>query len=138
MLFEIILGAALYAVFQKNNPEISFRNENIFTDCLVVDNNSEIPALKRLITRSINKIVKQCKSFKIGKTGCPDNRFANYKDYDRMILLCQSSDCGIIEVLESYYNQKYFAHPKNDNQRIGSAGIMSNSDSLYFLYIVVR
>ncbi|MCR4561130.1 MAG: hypothetical protein K5685_13715 [Bacteroidales bacterium] len=137
MVLELLLGAALYAAFRKTNSEIDFANANIFTDYLIVDKGSEIPALKRLITRNINSIIPVCKSFKIGKTGCPDNRFVNYKNYDKMILLCQSSDCSVIEVLEAYYNQKYFQHPKNDNKWLGSAGIMTNSENLYFLYMVI-
>lgn len=138
MILECLLAAALYAALRKTNSEIAITNDNIYTDYLVEDDGEEIPALKRRITRNINTIIPHCKSFKIGKTGCPDNRFVNYKDYSKMVLLCHSADCGVIEVLEAYYNQKYFNHPKNDNQRLGSAGIMSNSDNLYYLYIVIR
>lgn len=110
----------------------------ISTGLLVSARKSDnLAALKRRISKSVNLLVDGCKSFKIGKSGCPKGRFSNYSGYSRMLLLCKSRCASVIETLEAYYNCKYRHHPKCDNVNGGSASYMSES-GLYFLYVVLR
>ena len=110
----------------------------ISTDFLVVAKKTDnLAALKGKITKVVNSLVDGCKHFKIGKSGSPKGRFANYSEYSRMVLLCQSRCASVIETLEAYYNSKYRVHPKCDNINGGSASDMTGSGS-FFLYVVLR
>jgi len=99
---------------------------------------TDIGAMKTQITKSINEIIPQYKSFKIGKTGNPESRNRQHIEYDEMFLLCESKDSKFISDIESYYNEKYIDHKKNDNKKIGSAGESKSIDGKHYLYIVVR
>lgn len=111
---------------------------DIDADSLVVAKKTDnLSAVKRRITKSVNLLIDGCKRFKIGKTGVPERRFANYGGYDRMVLLCKSRCASVVETLEAYYNCKYRNHPKCDNIRGGSAADMSVGGK-FFLYVVLR
>ncbi len=111
---------------------------SIDTDLMVAAKKSDnLAAVKRIITKNVNLLIDGCKSFKIGKSGVPKRRFANYSGYSRMVLLCQSRCASVIEHLEAYYNTKYRNHAKCDNINGGSAADMSGS-GLFFLYVVLR
>ncbi len=115
-----------------------FPLDGISTDFLVVaKKNDNLAVLKGKITRVVNSLEDGCKRFKIGKSGVPKSRFANYGNYSRMVLLCQSRCESIIETLEAYYNCKYRLHPKCDNINAGSASDMADGGS-YFLYVVFK
>lgn len=135
-----IIAAAAYALLESiiGEEPIGIGNDNVFDDFLVSGSDyADMTSLKQAITRNINAITDGCEGFKIGKTGDPGNRANAYRQYSAMYLLCRGSRSDI-EVLEAYYNDKYHGHPRNDNQRRGSAGIMSNSHHRYYLYVVVR
>ena len=98
-------------------------------------------SLKQHITGIINKIIlPKHNFFKIGKSSSVEARASNHKckKYKKMYLLIRSTDKTIINRLETYYNNHYINHQKNDNKRVGSAGEMSSVDNYYYLYIVVR
>jgi hypothetical protein len=95
-------------------------------------------ALKGQITKSINEIIPLYKSFKIGKTGNPPNRHRQHVVYKEMFLLCESRDANFISDIETYFNEKYLNHEKNDNIKGGSACKSKSVDGKHYLYIVVR
>lgn len=101
----------------------------------VIDNEVVI---KRNVTSKLNLIIDEYNYFKIGKSGIVGRRGNAYQDFDKMYLLCSSSQSDYIENLETYYNNKYFDHSKNKNIYKGSAGRMSAADGLYYLYVVVK
>ncbi|RNC84412.1 MAG: hypothetical protein ED557_05350 [Balneola sp.] len=94
--------------------------------------------LKGKITRAINSIKKESKKFKIGKTGHPGKRMGSHSGFDEMFLLCSSSDEELINELESYYTAKYIDDPKNENEKVGSAGDAKTKDGQYYLYVIVQ
>lgn len=141
ILGTAIVGAALFKILREIIPSKDFdgiSNERIFTDYLVEETDQEYRTLKGMMTRRINKIISQGGRFKIGKSGNPDGRFSSYQGYSSMFLLCKSSDMGTIEVLETYLNNKYYNYPNCDNERGGSAGLMTNRYQDYYLYLVVE
>lgn len=134
------IAIAVYKVLKEiclNKDLEGIDSSKIFIDYLLEDKGQEYKTIKSIVTRRIETIIKDCKRFKIGKTGYPDQRISNYSNYSAMYLLCHSDDRATIEVLEAYYNQKYCEHQRCDNQRVGSAGIMTNKYNDYYLYIVV-
>ncbi|MCL6294910.1 hypothetical protein [Jejuia spongiicola] len=140
LLIAVAIGVGkLFAKIFKNNPELGeITHKDIYKDFLIdIDKNDLTERiLKQKTTRSINLIIEKHKSFKIGKTGNPKSRTANHKIYDRMFLLCSSSDKEMINVLEGHYNDKYLTHKKNDNKKGGSAGDAKAMNGRYYLYIV--
>lgn len=134
MKFTKKLSDSLQGIALGELPD--FDQEKIYTDLLVVDHYADFAPLKRVITRNINKVVDNCKHFKIGKTGAPKERFAKYNGYKKMLLLCECSNAYVVDLLESYYNEKYFDYPNNDNKKMGSACAMTDRGR-YYLYMVV-
>ncbi|MEG1555345.1 MAG: hypothetical protein RR356_01295 [Bacteroidales bacterium] len=139
----LLLSVAAIAAFKllfNNKKKDSFSNDAIIKNYLVEDYSNK-KSLKKTITRRINKIINdyKCLSFKIGKTASTNERQkAHFDKYDKLILLYKSEDCVMIEELESYYNEKYIKHKKNENVERGSAGKMSDIDHYYYLYIVLK
>lgn len=142
VLIAVAIGVGkLFTNLFKDNPELDeISHEDIYKDFLfdIDDNELKESIVKQKITRSVNLIVKKYKGFKVGKTGNPKNRTSTHKTYNKMFLLCSSSDSSIINSLESHYNNKYIAHKKNDNKKVGSAGVAVAMNNKYYLYIVVR
>lgn len=134
MNFVNKLSGSLQGIVACELPD--FDHSKIYTDLMVEDHYDSLAPLKRLISRNINKVVDDCKHFKIGKSGAPKDRFAKYQGYKKMLLLCRSADAYVVDVLEAYYNEKYFDYPNNDNKKMGSACAMTDRGS-YFLYMVI-
>ncbi|PKP42464.1 MAG: hypothetical protein CVT95_12480 [Bacteroidetes bacterium HGW-Bacteroidetes-12] len=133
------IGVLFEKLFQKEEELSEIKPENIFEDFKVkYFKKSHVGATKTQITKSIEKIIPEYKSFKIGKTGNPTTRNAGHKTYTSMFLLCDSKDSDFISELENYYNSKYISHSKNDNKKVGSAGKSVSINGHYYLYIVVR
>ncbi|OFX37786.1 MAG: hypothetical protein A2X08_02965 [Bacteroidetes bacterium GWA2_32_17] len=133
------LAILLKELFSADNELKKISTEHIY--CVYLNKHYEKtnePTLKANITKSINKITKQYKGFKIGKTGNPPVINMNHKEYSEMFLLCESKNPEFIYTLESIYNKKFIEHKKNDNKKEGSAGICKSVDGKFYLYIVVR
>lgn len=124
------------------DPELkNVRPENIFEDFLFQHfKKSKLSASKGKITRVINKaIIPEFSAFKIGKTGNPNRRAKEHSvNFDKVFLLCKSKYPEHIVELESYYNEKYFDHPNNENKVKGSSGANSSVDGFYYLYVAVK
>lgn len=94
------------------------------------------------ITLRIETIRKGRKgqSFKIGKTGNPDERVM-YKDYfgkyKEMHLLYQSLYPEVISELERHFISKYYRKTKNENIDKAGTGKMNSRDGYYFLYLMI-
>ena len=134
------LGKLLVEAFSNNSEFKEIDHKDIYKDFLIDQDNDELTdtVLKRKITRSINRLIKETKGFKIGKSGNPKARTSNHKKYDKMFLLCASSDKKLINTLESHYNTKYIKDKKNDNKKEGSAGVAVAVNGKYYLYLVTR
>lgn len=141
MIGDVIAGFALAKLVYElvlNRDTANIERDKIFVDYLVEYHSQEFKTLKSMMTKRINKIIDSNHRFKIGKTGDPEERFTKYSDYTAMYLLCRCSDMGIIESLECYLNNKYYPMPNCDNVKGGSAGLMTNKHSEYFLYLVIE
>lgn len=141
LIGHVIAGAALAGLIYElvqNRDTATIKSDKIFVDFLVEDHNQEYRTLKSMMTRRIKKIIDGKRRFKIGKTGDPEGRLTKYSNYSAMYLLCRSSDAGTIEVLENYLNNKFCVMKNCDNQKGGSAGLMTNKHSEYFLYLVIQ
>jgi hypothetical protein len=134
------LGSLLIESFNKNSEFEKIEHKDIYKDFLINQDNDKLTetVLKQKITRSINRLIVEPKGFKIGKSGNPKARTSNYKKYEKMFLLCASSDKELINTLESHYNTKYIKDKKNDNQKEGSAGVAVAVNEKYYLYLVTR
>lgn len=89
----------------------------------------------------INDIAKDCKHFKVGKTGETVQDRGNqpdYQEYDNIQSLFASSSSEFISTLEMKYINRFKDHPKNDNDKDGRQSLFDNmADSEeYHLYIV--
>ncbi len=93
---------------------------------------------KKQISKSINKIIRSSKNFKIGKTGNPYSRGGNYHEFKKMYLLCGSRNERYIERLEEEYLEEYIDHQKNENINTGSGGNMRSKSGSFYLYVVVN
>ncbi|MBR4678564.1 MAG: hypothetical protein IKO99_11245 [Bacteroidales bacterium] len=137
----LIAGAALAKLVYElvcNKDTAAIKSDKIFVDFLVENPQQDYRTLKGMMTRRVKKIIDGKRRFKIGKTGDPEGRLTKYSDYRAMYLLCRSSDAGTIEVLENYLNNKFYAFENCDNQKGGSAGMMTNKHGEYFLYLVTE
>lgn len=94
--------------------------------------------LASLIFNDIKKINRRYGQFKIGKTGNPDRRQAEYTRYHTMFLLCSSKDAEMINLFEDQFIQAFISHPKNQNRNAGSGGKSTRSSGRFYLYIVVK
>ncbi|MEI7596842.1 MAG: hypothetical protein WCK02_13910 [Bacteroidota bacterium] len=133
------LGKLFVNSFSGDNELNNISYEHIFDDFMRKHfKKTNVGAMKSQITKSINEIIPYCKSFKIGKTGSPENRNRQHIEYNDMFLLCESNDDEFISVIEHYYNLKYIDHPKNDNKNIGSACKSKSMNGKHYLYVVIR
>lgn len=92
-----------------------------------------------------SKIIKSCKSFKIGKTGMdPFEKRLSEPDYSQEYKftgindLFQSEDEEQVSKMESYLIDKYIDHPKCENKKDGDDSLndtMTDSE-IYTTYIV--
>ena len=113
------IGKLLVEAF-SNNPEFDeIDHSDIYKDFLVNQDDDDFTekVLKQKLTHAINRVIRENKGFKIGKTGNPKERNSNHKKYDKMFLLCSSTDEVLINKLEAYYNSKYINDKKNDNKK---------------------
>jgi len=133
------LGKLFESSFSDNKELKNITSDHIFDSFKRKHfKKTNVGAMKTQITRSINDIIPNCKSFKVGKTGNPENRNRQHIEYKDMFLLCESNDDEFISDIEHYYNLKYIDHPKNDNKNIGSACKSKSMNGKHYLYIVVR
>jgi len=134
------LGKLLVEALSNNSEFEEIEHKDIFKDFLIDQDNNDLidSILKQKITRSINILIKKHKGYKIGKSGNPKTRTSNHMKYDKMFLLCASSDKELINFLESHYNTKYIKDKKNDNKKEGSAGVTVAVNGKYYLYLVTR
>ena len=140
MLKLLLIPAAIKIVqWLSENPETNTITLEKISDEYLINyyKKNKESAIKQQITKAIEKIIKDYRYFKIGKTGVPEGRSAQHKDYDRMFVLCQTKYPEFIDNLESYYNSKYINHPKNENINEGTANRMSDTSGYYYLYVVV-
>ena len=97
----VLVGLAILFknLFSADNELKKISTEHIY--CVYLNKHYEKtnePTLKTNITKSINKITKQYKGFKIGKTGNPPVRNLNHKEYSEMFLLCESKNPEFIGI----------------------------------------
>ena len=86
-----------------------------------------------------DEIIKESKSFKIGKTGQTLKlRFNSvYRaNFQRIEKLYSSKNEQLISELEATLNSHYINHKKNENLKEGSAGDMNDYSERYFVCIV--
>lgn len=141
-----LLGLDALFSFFEDDPELKniVSKKAVNKDYLIDQDYKKLStsALKRQISAVINQYIKEdINGFKIGKTGNPKkrNKSSDYKEYEQMYLLCMTKDQVLIEELESYYTDKYFDNPKNDNKKRGSANkSVAIVDGKHFLYMVIR
>lgn len=143
VLFLIFAGGTLLYQAFKEDPELKgINSDNIHENYLINQDNEKLPLtqVKRRTTRAINTIIRNCKGFKIGKSGNPDGRRTkvDYHIYSKIFVLCVSEDKSFISDLESHYNGKYISSKKNDNKKTGSAGVTTDKNGKHYLYIAVR
>ncbi len=139
-LFGVGVAVATFIIsLSKRDESLSgISVNNIYeTKRVWYNKNSNPKIVKQKITRNANIIINSCNYFKIGKSGNLKGRAGNYKGYDAMIILCRSKHKNLIEELEAYYNHMYITNPKNENKKEGSAGVMSDKEGTYYLYISV-
>ena len=101
------------------------------------------PAKRGQITKLINQIINDdCLSFKIGKTGDIEIRAdqKDYRKYDKLYPVFESTSKDIISDLEVEYIEKYkkLYPEKCDNITIARVGNMYSYDGYYYLYVVVK
>lgn len=93
------------------------------------------------IENYISEIAKDCKHFKVGKTGESIQDRGNqpdYQDYDNIQSLFVSNSSAIISALEKKYINSFKDYLNNDNDKDGRQSLfdkMTNSNE-YHLYIV--
>lgn len=88
----------------------------------------------------VDKIIPNCSSFKIGKTGDTlDDRLNNYNgEYNHIDSVFLGGELEVDD-MESYLIDKYLAHPKCDNKKGGLASYndtMVNDNNVYQVYVV--
>ena len=100
--------------------------------------------LKSKLTKNINKIIKDYKIFKIGKTGDPYIR-SDKKDYrngyNHMFIIYKSTSEKNISAIEEEYIEKFMNLEPNkiQNKRINAPGKkMQSYDGYYYLYLVTN
>lgn len=129
MIPLIIAGitALLFVALFQDDPELSEIQTDDISDKLVKEIHADEPHLnlvKARATRIINSIVKQYDHFKIGKSGKPEKRIKQY-DYTFMYLIFKSKNKTLINEMESFFNNKFIKHSKNDNKNRGSASVQN-------------
>ena len=92
--------------------------------------------------RRVSAFVRGCKSYKIGITNNPKDRFSqpDYRVYNRMIVIYRTQSwesAGKLEkwLIEYYKDDK--DDPRIDNERAGRGG-RKGKNPPYFLYVVIR
>lgn len=123
---DFIFG--LFAGGGNKTPELNF-------DYLIANEWNQYT--KATLVKTIKKLTKGSRRYKIGKTGDPERRVFGYKgQYKRMyVLFCtdiphEASEC------EAYCIGK-FIH-ESDNQRGGSAGANSSTHGIHYVYLVCK
>ena len=128
-------GIALYQFFKGDSaPTVSYKY------CNSVASKEKIKTIKQNIFETIEYLIKNHASFKIGETANPEARAGNedYASYKTMYLLCKSKNSSIIDELEAFFIDKYISNAKNQNQNRGSGGKMNINNPLFYLYIIVK
>lgn len=143
-MIPIIIGGALtwvlYEVISSitNKEPSSFSKENIKTEYLKIFGKDQEKIAKIHATKSINKLIKIVKEFKIGKSGAPEDRNKAHILFEVMYLIVESEDKSFIDKLEGIYNEKYITINENMNIKVGSAGEMTDKKGRYFLYFIAN
>jgi hypothetical protein len=125
---------ALSEATDKSTTE--FNKDDIITDCVKFFKSTEETKAKSHATKTINKLIKNTKGFKIGKSGTPKDRNIQHTQFEKMYIIVESKNKKFINKLEGIYNGKYISNKKNKNCKIGSAGEMTDKTGRYFLYFI--
>ena len=132
-----VLVFLIKALSNETKQDISqFSEEDIVIDYVKLFAPNEVTKAKRHTTKTINRLLKGVKSFKVGKTGAPKERNSAHTKFKTMYLLVESTDKEFINGLEAIYNEKYISNSKNENCKIGSAGEMTDKTGRYYLYFI--
>lgn len=138
----LMIGGAIYALSQGDSDEATeFKNKKICpTHQKFFKKKANKKNVKTHSTKSINKLIELSESFKIGKSGDLKGRSisSDYRDYDCLFPITESTDKDLIKQLEKEYNKKYKKHSKNNNLNEGSAGEMTDSLGRYILYLALN
>jgi len=143
-MIPYLIGATITYLFIEILSEITdksiseFDKDNIVTDYAKLFKPSQETIAKIHITKTINKLTKRKVKFKIGKTGMPDNRKKQHKEFSKMYIIAESKNDIFINKLEAIYNEKFIDNKKNVNYKIGSAGKMTDKTGRYFLYLIIK
>ena len=91
--------------------------------------------------RRVSRLVRGCKSYKIGITHDPKDRFnrPDYRVYDWMIVIYRTQSwksAGKLEKRLIKYYKDDKEDPRIDNERAGGSG-SSSEEPPYFLYVVI-
>jgi len=140
ILFLIVLVAcSLVGLFSASSELKNLEKGKVKTRFLQVDARFKSEEeLACLIYNDFRRITRRYGQFKIGKTGDPDRRQAEYTRYDTMFLMCSSKNPELINLFEDQFIQAFIKHPNNRNKNAGSGGKSTRSQGRYYLYVVVK
>ena len=137
----LMAGALWLLSEEETEEETEFNGKKICPDYQkFFDNNASKKKIKSHTTKTINKLIKKSLEFKIGKSGDLTKRSGgkDYKDYTWLYPIVESTNKELIIELESTYNIKFKEHVKNNNIKGGSAGVMTDKNGKYVLYVAVE
>lgn len=128
---------------QKLSPEAKAKRGPRVQLCHKYIANAQKPRNKEetiaVIQKTINNLISDAHSFKIGKTANPRAR-ANNEDYastyKTMHVLYKSASSDKIDKLEAHFLAQYLKNPKIRNKRGGSAGEMNDKHEFFYLYLI--
>lgn len=144
MIPFIIIGGVITAILldalsKETEKTISeFSDKDVITDYAKLFTPKDETKAKIHTTRTINKLIKNIKLFKIGKSGDPKTRHKSYTKLQKMYIIVESENKDFISKLESIYNEKFISNKKNKNCNVGSAGDMTDKIGRYFLYFIAK
>lgn len=134
-----LIAMLISALSKETQKDISeFDQKDILVEKAKFFKSSEETKAKIHITRTMNKLIDNAKSFKVGKTGSPSDRSKQHTAFKKMYIIVESNEKKFIEKLEGFYNEKYISNKRNKNLKIGSAGKMTDKAERYFLYLVAN
>ena len=143
-MIPYLIGAGISYLFIKILSEVTdksiseFDKDDIITDFAKFYKPSEETIAKTHITKTLNKLTKKNGKFKIGKSGTPNDRNIQHKEFKKMYIIAESKNKKFINKFEAIYNEKFIANKKNVNCKIGSAGEMTDKTGRYFLYVITK
>lgn len=133
------LALLFHQAFSRHEGISGIPVSNILTETVMkVKLSDNLSVVKRTLTRRINRMIRDCRGFKIGRTSAPEKRSGKYEKYKTMQVLCAARQ-DIIQELEDYYIHRFLEDPRNDNKNRGSAGPAGTTiDGRHYLYVVMR